>query len=228
MISLSTNDLIRRAQAGDTKAEEALVLANEGLVYTQARGLPRYGVLVETEDLLQAGRIGLLKAIRRFDLSRKLQFSTCAVIWIRAGMRRLLKSRGRLIYIPENVLDQAGRQQAWLGLPEADLNLDAPSGDEGRTLLEQLADGQQIPVDEVCLAKLEAEELLKMIKGLPLHQRRAMYLHLGLAGGRELNLVESAKVLGITKEGVRIALVRASQRLTGEAEAGILPLVFQH
>lgn len=84
--------LIAAAQAGDGRATDLLVRRNVGLVnHVAVRFLGRGH---ELEDLVQIGSIGLLKAIRSFDLSRGCAFSTYAVPLIFGEIRRFLRDDG--------------------------------------------------------------------------------------------------------------------------------------
>ncbi len=84
--------LIAASQAGDGRATDRLVRQNGGLVsHIAARFLGRG---YEMEDLVEIGHIGLLKAIRTFDLSRGCAFSTYAVPLIFGEIRRFLRDDG--------------------------------------------------------------------------------------------------------------------------------------
>lgn len=85
-------ELIARAQAGDDAALEALVVNNTGLVRTVAVRFRDRGT--ELDDLMQIGTLGLLKAIRSFELSRGTAFSTYAVPLIVGEIRRHLRDDG--------------------------------------------------------------------------------------------------------------------------------------
>ena len=91
-------ELIARAQSEEpgeaSAATEALVVENMGLVRTAALRFRDRGT--EYEDLLQIGTIGMLRAIRTFDLSRGLAFSTFAVPLIVGEIRRHLRDDGPL------------------------------------------------------------------------------------------------------------------------------------
>ncbi len=95
--------LIAAAQSGDKAAAdaatEALLSENMGLVRGAAHRFRERGV--EYEDLLQIGTIGMLRAIRSFDLSRGLAFSTYAVPLIVGEIRRHLRDDG-LIRVSRN------------------------------------------------------------------------------------------------------------------------------
>lgn len=83
---------IAAAQAGDRQALEGLLRENTPLVWSVAKRL--YGRGCEPEDLFQLGCIGLLKAIRDFDLTLGVELSTYAVPRIAGEMRRFLRDDG--------------------------------------------------------------------------------------------------------------------------------------
>ncbi|ABW33234.1 sigma-70 family RNA polymerase sigma factor [Acaryochloris marina] len=78
---------IERAQAGDRRAEDRFIRKNQRLVFKEAK---RYRGLVDWDDLVNAGTLGLSIAIQKFDLSRGFQFSTYAVKPIRTEIRQLI------------------------------------------------------------------------------------------------------------------------------------------
>ena len=72
---------------------QAVVEKHTGLVKSVALRLARiYGE--DPEDLIQIGYIGLLKAAKRFDPERGLQFSTYAVPMITGEIRSQLRDQG--------------------------------------------------------------------------------------------------------------------------------------
>jgi len=88
--------LLKEAQCADPAradaATEALITENMGLVRSAARRFLDRGT--EYEDLIQIGTIGMLRAIRTFDLSRNTAFSTFAVPLIVGEIRRHLRDDG--------------------------------------------------------------------------------------------------------------------------------------
>jgi RNA polymerase sigma factor, sigma-70 family len=102
-----TNSLIRKYQeTGDREAFERIILHNQRLVYSVAKmymkSAKEYtGELINREDLMQSGMIGLVLAIDKFDLERKMSFSTYAVYWIQHEVRRYLSASARIIHIPD-------------------------------------------------------------------------------------------------------------------------------
>ncbi len=92
-------ELIARAQdtedeIGSAAALETLVRENTGLVRSLA--LRFCGRGTEYEDLIQIGTIGMIKAIRSFELARGTAFSTYAVPLIVGEIRRHLRDDGMI------------------------------------------------------------------------------------------------------------------------------------
>ena len=85
---------ILAAQRGDSCAEQRLLERNLPLVTAIAKRYLNRGV--EMEDLRQLGSIGLLKAIRRFDVTMNVCFSTYAVPLIAGEIKRFLRDDGMI------------------------------------------------------------------------------------------------------------------------------------
>ena len=88
--------LIEQAQGEDEGAAmlamERLLALNRGLIRSIVSRFRDRGV--DFEDLMQIGTIGLLKAIKSFDLERGTCFSTYAVPMIFGEIRRTLRDEG--------------------------------------------------------------------------------------------------------------------------------------
>ena len=84
--------LIKRAQDCDEAAMEELVERNVGLIKSAVRRFAGRGV--PEEDLYQLGAMGLIKAVKRFDVSFEVEFSTYAVPMILGEIRRFLRDDG--------------------------------------------------------------------------------------------------------------------------------------
>lgn len=86
--------LFEEYEAGETEVESKLMEMNSGLVNGLAYRFRGRGT--DFEDLVQIGSIGLLKAIRSFDVSRGNAFSTYAVPLIIGEIRRFLRDDGTI------------------------------------------------------------------------------------------------------------------------------------
>ncbi len=84
--------LIEAAQKGDKEALETLVSENSGLIWSAAKRFAGRGV--ESDDLYQLGAMGLIKAIKNFDMSFDVKLSTYAVPMICGEIKRFLRDDG--------------------------------------------------------------------------------------------------------------------------------------
>lgn len=98
MTYTGNEELMNRYALGEKWLESEIVQQNTGLVRSAAHRFSRSGAAAycgaDFEDLMQIGSIGLLKAIRNFDPSRGLMFSTYAVPVIIGEIRRFLRDDG--------------------------------------------------------------------------------------------------------------------------------------
>lgn len=93
--------LARRIEAGDARAREELISRNLRLVTHIAHGYLGFAAGgLGFEDLIQEGRLGLIKAVDRFDHRRGYRFSTYASHWICQAISRALDDQCRTIRIP--------------------------------------------------------------------------------------------------------------------------------
>lgn len=89
-----TVELIVRAKEGEDGAKAELVQQNMPLIKSIVR---RYkNKQTETEDLIQLGTLGLIKAINHFDVSFGVRFSTYAVPMIAGEIKRYLRDNGAI------------------------------------------------------------------------------------------------------------------------------------
>jgi RNA polymerase sigma-B factor len=102
----SDEQLATAAQAGDRAAREALIMRYRHLVPQVARSFRSAGF--GFEDLLQAGTIGLILAVDRFDAERGVRFATYASALIRGELQHLLRDHGWAVRVPRP-LQELGR-----------------------------------------------------------------------------------------------------------------------
>lgn len=94
MTAQSTESFISAAQQGDHKALEQIILQNSGLIYSVLKRFLNRGQ--SQDDLYQIGCIGLMKAVKRFDLSLGFQFSTYAVSFIAGELKQFFRDDGMI------------------------------------------------------------------------------------------------------------------------------------
>ena len=186
---------IRRVQAGDRDAEEALLKENMPLVAAIASRYQNCGL--GQEDMLQLGSIGLLKALRLFDPERGLCFSTYAVPLIAGEIRRFLRDDGMVKFSRETKslairIERVRREQGdltveelarQLGVPvedvtaalasrESALSLDAPTDEDGADLQSFLG-SSQTNTEKEALRRVELRELFDLLSP---RERQVLFL----------------------------------------------------
>lgn len=97
---LSDNDLQQLAVGGESLAEEQLAERYNRLVRICAR--PYFLAGGDSEDLTQEGMLGLLSAIRRFDVDSGATFKTFAETCIRNRILQAVKTASRKKHDPLN------------------------------------------------------------------------------------------------------------------------------
>jgi RNA polymerase sigma factor for flagellar operon FliA len=208
------------------------------LVRRQALDLKaRLPASVDLDDLIQAGSIGLLDALTRYDLSQGASFGTFATQRIRGAMIDELRSRD---WVPRSVrrnarsLEAAVRRlEQALGRPpeerEIAYELDMSLAAYQQLLLDSNG-SQLLPIDELGEEEMGAvsdsssnhpfaelvqernrERLMAAIDALP--EREKMLL--GLYYQEKLNLKEVGAVLGVSESRVCQLHSQAVARLRG-------------
>ncbi|MDR3276299.1 MAG: RNA polymerase sigma factor RpoD/SigA [Treponema sp.] len=94
----------RAAAKGNKAAREKLVRSNLRFVVNiakkfQGRGLPLM-------DLISEGNIGLINAIKKYDVDKGYHFISYAVWWIRQSILRAICEKGRMIRLPLNRVNE--------------------------------------------------------------------------------------------------------------------------
>jgi RNA polymerase sigma factor (sigma-70 family) len=103
--------LVLAALAGNEEARGDLVTAFTPRIAAMAREY-RGIRAVNREELLQAGVVGLLRALERYDPERANQFWTYARWWVRAGMQELVSSLNNVVVLSDRALRQLAQISA--------------------------------------------------------------------------------------------------------------------
>lgn len=200
------------AQRGDAAAEQRLVTDNLPLVTAIAKRFLNRGV--EMDDLRQLGSIGLLKAIRRFDVSLNVCFSTYAVPLIAGEIKRFLRDDGMIKFSrsakqlaaavsaalqeePELCIDALADR---LNVTREDLavaaasatavaSLDEPLSEDGVSRFERVGTDTQ---EDTCVQKLSLDAAIRHLS-----QREQLLIRLRYR--EEKTQAEVGKILGVSQ-----------------------------
>ncbi|MEF8846941.1 MAG: sigma-70 family RNA polymerase sigma factor [Candidatus Paceibacterota bacterium] len=140
-------ELAKRIEQDDEEARKKLITHNLRLVIQIAKKYKHYPG-ADFLDLIQAGNIGLIKAVNKFDWRKGYKFSTYATWWIRQKIFRQFNNHGRTIRVPAHMND------AFRKVDEAKKSL----AEEGKQITpENLA-------DETDFSEEQIERIQKAIK----------------------------------------------------------------
>jgi len=202
----------KRAEAGDEKAREELVLANLRFVVSIAIRYQNFGLPLQ--DLLNEGNIGLMRAAEKFNWRREVKFISYARWWIRHYILRALFEQRNMVKIPFKYASQLSSYNA--GGPDVppaieklrrftrpsslDMKL---SEEESETVGDMLEDSKDVPVEEKSLRTQLKEQINHCLNKLKPIERSVINWHFGLNGERSMTLREIGERFNLTKERIR-------------------------
>jgi RNA polymerase sigma-B factor len=227
------------ARARDSRSDT--IEAHLPLVRSIARRYVRRGE--PFEDLVQAGTVGLIKAVDRYDPDRHPNLEALARPSIEGEIRHHLRDGGRGPHVPRTDRELAGRLRAVAADLTMSLHRDPTPAElaeaaevdeaEATRALEAMAAAQPVPLDESRAARLrteaptdaaEARVLLEAGWDLLDDRERRM---LELRYREERSQAEIARELGLSQAHVSRLLRGALDRLRAAVEptADTAPLV---
>lgn len=136
--------LIADAQALRGPAVRALIGSHLRLVIKIARGFGGYGLPIA--DLVAAGNLGLMRAVKGFDAGRGFRFATYAAWWIRAEIQEFVLQSWSMVRVAKTTPQKRlffnlRRTKARLRIVE--------SGDLAPADVRRIADELDVPCEEV-------------------------------------------------------------------------------
>jgi RNA polymerase sigma factor (sigma-70 family) len=219
--------ITERAATGDCAAIEELVRHNQRLIADVAVRYLHMAGDNDIDDLMQAGNVGLLRAIRKFEPGRNLKFSTYATYWVRAEIARLCHKQAhalsvsvggalRMIQVrkavtrlhtltgkeptlPELAIETGATENQLRDLLQVTtcLSLDADEPGSSDTIHEWLI-GED-GVEETAIDAALVAAAMQAIRSLPEYLRRPFLDYCGLnPESRAYSMIEIAKRSGVS------------------------------
>ena len=97
-------------QQGNTYALDMLLIKNHGFVFKVVLKTQKiYQHKLEIEDLVQEGKLGLIKAAQKFDVEMGFSFLTYAEDWIRQRVTRCIINEGYTIRFPVHMFNRINK-----------------------------------------------------------------------------------------------------------------------
>jgi RNA polymerase sigma-B factor len=234
LAATSDERLVAAARAGDGAARETLIMRHQRLVRAIVRNYRSAGF--PEQDLRQAGLIGLITAIDRFEADRGVRLSTYAAALVRGEVRHLLRDHGWAVQVPRPLQD-LGRRAAIERDRQAQVNGRTPSLEETAAALDadmrevanaldarrsyraaqyaEVEDGPGAAARATAAADHGYElsemriDLVWALRRLPMQQRRAIILR--FSGGQPQRVI--AAELGVSQMQVSRMLREALAKL---------------
>ncbi len=203
-------------------------------------------------DLIQAGNLGLMKAVDRFQYRRGFKFSTYATWWIRQAIMRMIADQTRTIRLPVHLVEtlhtisrvsrrltnELGRDPTpeelarKAGVPAAKVRLVLQASrrtlsletpiGEDTELGDLLEDGSVSGPADLAMARDVTAQVNRVLASLDPREQEVLRLRFGIGGGDEQTLEEIGHRFEVTRERIRQIETKALRKLRHPARAGPL------
>ncbi len=209
--------LIEQAQQGDENALETLISKNTGLIWSIVKRFTGRGV--ENEDLYQLGAMGLVKAVKKFDLSYNVRLSTYAVPMICGEIKRFLRDDG-IIKISRGIKETAFK------IMRAREGFRSKYGREPD--IKELSEYTGINDEDIVLALNSMRDVESIYKKIESDKGREMYILDTIAGNTDKsdtiidNIVLEEKINSLDKRERDIIKMRYMEEMTQSRVAEII------
>ena len=199
METLTNEQLCTLAQAGNGQAVSRLIEANRPFVQKTANQITENPVRQEhlsacgigVDDLVQAGSIGLWRAIDGYCLSEETKFLTYAAPAIKRAMSDLIRQYSRDIVWQL----RHSKSNAW-----KIVYLDEDLDDAGEDTIESLiASPNAKPPEQICIERETLAELHEAMDVLPDREDVYVQYRFGFADGAAHPLTETAQYFHLTE-----------------------------
>jgi RNA polymerase primary sigma factor len=208
------------------KIHQELLEGNLRFVITIAKQYQNQGL--DLADLIAEGNLGLMKAIKNFDWTKKLRFISYAVWWVKQSILQSLNDNSRTIRLPVNVvqdlykekkeIEKTGKELSsrFTSLPNV-IDLDRNINEEGDTLVDIISNPDADMPDEGLQGKdLLKQKLFSLLNVLDDREKMIVMDYFGM-NGTNRTLEDIGDDFSLTKERVRQIKEKALRKLRNES-----------
>lgn len=202
---MTNEELIISYREGNKRALDELVTTNQGIIHKIANKYYGINKKLEFEDLTQAGNIGLMKAVNRYDpnLENAAKFITYAVDYIDR-------------FINNEVNGQSSKSRGNTKLSNSCTSLNQFIGDDNDTelieMIESDSDDIALIEDRMYYDEMRSNLEAAMMKSNSLEEREVLRFKYGW-NGNPMTLKEISDIITISEEKTRQCYNRALRRL---------------
>jgi RNA polymerase primary sigma factor len=205
---------------------QELLQGNLRFVITVAKQYQNQGMPLG--DLIAEGNLGLMKAIKNFDWTKKLRFISYAVWWIKQSIIQCLNENSRTIRLPVNVVQELHRAKKdaqknntlidakFSSLPKV-IALDMNINEDGDTLVDLIENLNAVQPDEgfdpAEMLKMKMREIMSILDE---RERLIIEDYFGMSGTPR-TLEDIGTDFSLTKERVRQIKEKALRKLRNES-----------
>ena len=207
------------------KIHQELLQGNLRFVITVAKKYQNQGLPMG--DLIAEGNLGLMKAIKNFDWTKKLRFISYAVWWVKQSIIQSLNENSRTIRLPVNVVQEMHRakkeaqktnkelDEKFTTLPKV-IHLDMHINEEGDTLVDLIENLDAVQPDEsFCTEGLLKNKMMEIMDVLDERERHIVQDYYGISGTPR-TLEDIGTDFKLTKERVRQIKEKALRKLRND------------
>ena len=198
----------------NSKNRKKLIECNlKSVVFVAKRFFNRSYESLTPMDLIEAGNIGLIEAIEKFDYKKGYRFSTYASYCIKKEIIKEIYNADRMIrrpyYYEEKLTKNKENVDNILSLEEDITNL---LTEDSKPLMYFIKDDSCDIYEDISYFELK-EIINDILNTLTPRQKQVLLLRYGFDNNEFKNLEEVGKLIGISREGTRKALVKAFKKI---------------
>jgi RNA polymerase sigma factor (sigma-70 family) len=192
---MTNEELVLLYQQGDKQALESLIKANSGIVKKLANKFYGINKMVEFDDLVQAGTIGLMAAANKYDnnLKDKANFITYAFQYIKREIYSCVNGRSK---------KEISNNKLYNSCISLDVPLKADEEIQLKDTIESIDYGFENVEEKIYIGQLREELESAMMHNNTLKEREILQLCYGWDYQKTFTYKEVAEVLNLKQNSI--------------------------